>query len=263
MKIKSTIAFICFISVWCLQTIADTSRVTALLEALEKTVPAAYRDPGALVEKSNWSKEPDFRELQSLIARDWASHAPAISTVAPSNNAKTIYYKAAQVLDRSTYLKLIMATSDRMAAGELHPMQFKWVVYPQSKHLREIWHEDPPSIELKKVAARVREVMAGDPSTVRFMNEVISGQVAANHRDFHPEANPLPKPRPTQAAPSDSTSTAIPPPAPASAAPAVATTRTPAEPPAAQATDPLWMIVAAIAVLAGMVLVLRHKKPKP
>jgi hypothetical protein len=255
MRIKTVIAFIGFFSMWCIQAVADTSRVSALLEALEKTVPAAYRDPVALVEKDDWSKEPDFRELQSLIVTDWATHAAAISTIAPSNNAKTIYFKAAQVLDRSTYLKFILVTSDRMAAKELHPMQFKWVVSPYEKHLRNMWVEDPPSDELKKVAARVREVMADDPGMVRFMNDVIRGEVAANNRDSDPVADPS-EARKAQLRQSIGTA-----PAPAPAPTAVNPASARAAPLPAKSSNLAWCIVGLIILVSGAVFLVRKKTP--
>lgn len=254
MKIKSTVALICCISVWCVHAAGDTARVTALLEALEKTVPEDYRDPGALVEKDDWSKEPDFRELQALIARDWATHVPAISTLAPSNNAKTIYFKAAQVLNQKQYLKLLVATADHAEAGEIHPMQFRWIVSPYEKHLRKMWEEDPPSEELKIAAARVREVVGADSNMGKLMTRIIAGEMRASLRNDDSDANPLPK-LPTQAAPSTST----PPPA---APPLVVKVSPPVAQPPANSSNPLWWIAGAIAALVAVVVVVRRKKSK-
>lgn len=238
---------------------SDIERTQELITSIENAIPARLRDPIGLVENESWTRHPDFKKLQGLIAQDWEKQAAAISTIAPSDNAKTIYYKAAQVLDRGTYLEFIMATSDRMAASELHPMQFKWVVFPHQKHLRNIWVEDPPSDQLKKVAARVREVMTDDLGMVRFMNEVISGQVAANNRDFHPDTAPLPKPTPPQAAPSTPTLT---PPSDTSPPPVVQVPA-PVAPASAKSFNPLWWITGAVATLVAVGLALRRKKFKP
>jgi len=209
------------------------------------------------MENEKWSQTPSFKKLQEMIAQDWEKHAPAISTIAPSDSAKTIYFKAAQVLDRDTYLKLIMVTSDRMAAGELHPMQFKWVVYPQSKHLREMWHKGPSGAELKKVAARVREVMANDPNTVRFMDKVISGEVAENNHDSDPAADPS-EARKAQLRQSINTASA-PTPAPTTA---VNPASAPAAPLPEKSSNVVWWIVGLLILAAGVVFVERNKKPK-
>lgn len=97
--------------------------------------------------------------------------------------------------------------------------------------------------------------MADDPGMVRFMTEVISGQVAANNRNFHPDADPLPKPAATQAPPSIST----PPPV---APPSVFKVSAPVAPLPAKSSNPLWWIVGTVAAFAAVVLVVRRKKPK-
>ncbi len=235
---------------------AENAQVQELLTSLENAMPAPSRDPISIVENNNWTQHPDFKKLQALIASDWENHAAQISRIAPGYNAKTIYYKAAQVLDRDTYLKFILATCDRMAANELHPMQFKWVVFPQSKNLREIWHEDPPSAELKKVATRVREVTANEPSMVSFMNDVISGKVAANNRDFHPDAEPS-EVRKAQLRRSINTAS-MPTLAPAVVNPASAT----AAPSPVKSSNAVWWIAGSIILAVGVVFVMRKKKPK-
>ena len=175
-------------------------------------------------------------------------------TLAPNDNAKTIYYKAAQVLDRDTYLKLITITFDRMAAKELHPLQFKWIVFPYAKNLRTIWVEDPPSDELKNVASRVREVMADDSGTVRFMNDVIRGDVAAINRDFHPDEEPS-EVRKAQLRRSINTATT-----PTSTA--VNPASSPAAPPPEKSSNFIWWIVGLVILVGGAVFVARKKKPK-
>jgi hypothetical protein len=230
------------------------------LAAAENALPMRARDPGVVIERPTDSlmELPGFKELRAEIPEHWRDHIANLTTVAPTPVAQTIYFKAAQVLSQYDYLQLLVATCERAKAGEIHPMQFRWIVSPYEKHLRKMWEENPPSEELKLAAARVREVIGADSNMGKLMTRIIAGEMAASLRDFHPDANPLSKPASTQAAPSAPEATrASPSVAPA---PAVVAAPAPAAPPPAKSLNPLWWIAGAIILAGGAAFVARKKK---
>jgi hypothetical protein len=229
---------------------SDAKETSRLLSKIEQSLPERYRDPAAIVERrvESWMTVDGFSELRSSIQNDWESHIGNIREIAPTQNAQAIYFKAAEVLNKNNYYKLILSAADEAALGNVELTEFRWIVFPIEKHLRDMWTEDPPSAELKAVAARVREVMGADSGVGKFMTQVIAGEIAASNRGFAPDTKPL---RP-----------AFKPPTPQAVNPSLALPPAVPVAPQPQRVNRTWWIVGAIAALAALVVVARRKKSR-
>ena len=123
----------------------------------------------------------------------------SIEKIAPSDNAKAIFFKAAQILPRKDYIDFLGVSCDLAKEGKLSKQQLKWALFPSEKHLREMWGVPEPSRELRVVAERGKIVFSDDPRMLEFFDGVISGKVAASAKKFHERYDgPSPEKRPVR-----------------------------------------------------------------
>lgn len=152
-----------------------------LLSKTENALPERARYLGAIVERRSSSmakKIESFNLLQQNFKQTWAEDLNSIETVAPSDNTKAIFFKAAEILSRKDYADFLMMTCRLVKSGEISKQQLKWGLFPAEKHLREMWIENPPNNSLKDLAYQASLIFADDKGMKDFLDGVISGQVA-------------------------------------------------------------------------------------
>jgi hypothetical protein len=155
---------------------SDTSQ---LLLKTENAIPERARYLGAIVERRSSTmaqKIESFDLLQKNFKETWKDDLNAIETVAPTDNTKAIFYKAAQILPLRDYITFLTLTCRQVEAGKISKQQLKWALFPFEKHLREMWTENPPSAELKELALRASFVLKDDKGMKDFLEKVISRQ---------------------------------------------------------------------------------------
>jgi hypothetical protein len=205
-----------------------------------------YRYPDAVVEMRELPKSDAQSELGEMLS---LTSFDKLDLNALNETQKSILFKAAQKLHAKQYMQLLNRAYDLTKNDMISRQQYKWALFPSSKHLRNMWTEVPPSEELKGIALKAREIMGPDSDIGQFMTRVIIGEIASSSRGFDPEAKP-------------SRAAITPPPGVINANP------TPAPPlpdPTAsphQSMNPVWWFVGAIATLCALVLVVRRKKNK-
>lgn len=152
-----------------------------LLSKTENALPERARYLGAIAERRSSSmarKIESFDLLQQNFNKTWVEDLRSIETVAPSDNAKAIFFKAAQILSRKDYIDFLMMTCRLVENGKISKQQLKWGLFPAEKHLREMWIENPPSGSLKNLASEASLIFADDKGMRDFLDKVVSGQVA-------------------------------------------------------------------------------------
>ena len=155
-----------------------------LLSKTENALPERARHLDAIAERrasSMAKKIESFNLLQQNFKKTWAVDLNSIETVAPSDNTKAIFFKAAQILSREDYIDFLMVTCRFVEGGKISKQQLKWGLFPAEKHLREMWIENPPSLSLKELAHRAGLILANDDGMKRFLDGVISGEVAIDN----------------------------------------------------------------------------------
>lgn len=157
------------------------SETTTLLNEIEAAFPEDYRNAVSIVERRSSAmaqKIESFGLLQKNFEKAWTEDLRSIDTVAPSDNTKAIFFKAAQILPRKDYIDFLMITCQLVEDGEVSKQQLKWGLFPSEKHLREMWIENPPSVPLKDLAHQAGLIFADDGGMKDFLDKVVSGQVA-------------------------------------------------------------------------------------
>lgn len=152
-----------------------------LLSKTENALPERARYLGAIAERRSSSmarKIESFDLLQQNFKKTWVEDLRSIDTVAPSDNTKAIFFKAAQILPRKDYIDFLMMTCQFVENGKISKQQLKWGLFPAEKHLREMWIENPPSAPLKDLAHQASLIFADDKNMKGFLDKVVSGQVA-------------------------------------------------------------------------------------
>lgn len=151
-----------------------------LLSKTENAFPEHSRYLGAIAERRSSSmakKIESFDLLQKNFKKTWKEDLNSIETVAPSDNTKAIFFKAAQILSREDYRNFLMATCPLVESGKISKQQLKWGLFPAEKHLREMWIENPPSSSLKDLACQASLIFADDEGMKVFLDRVFSGQL--------------------------------------------------------------------------------------
>lgn len=151
-----------------------------LLSKTENALPERVRYLGAIAERrasSMAQKIESFDLLQQGFKKTWAEDLNSIETVAPSDNTKAIFFKAAQILSQEDYRNFLMATCPLVESGKISKEQLKWGLFPGEKHLREMWIENPPSSSLKDLAYQASLIFADDEGMKVFLDRVFSGQL--------------------------------------------------------------------------------------
>ena len=158
-----------------------SSETFELLSKTENALPERARYLGAIAERRSSSmakKIESFDLLQKNFEKAWTEDLRSIDTVAPSDNKKAIFFKAAQILPRKDYIDFLMMTCQLVDNGKISKQQLKWGLFPSEKHLREMWIENPPSAPLKDLAHQASLIFADDQGMKDFLEKVVSGQVA-------------------------------------------------------------------------------------
>lgn len=157
------------------------SETAILLNKIEAAFPEDYRNAVSIVERRSSAmaqKIESFDLLQKNFEKAWTEDLRSIDTVAPSDNTKAIFFKAAQILPRKDYINFLMTTCQLVQNGKISKQQLKWGLFPSEKHLREMWIENPPSVPLKDLAHQASLIFADDEGMKDFLDKVVSGQVA-------------------------------------------------------------------------------------
>lgn len=172
---------------------------TELLKRTEDALSERSRNPVAIVEKRDDTlvKIEGFDLLQSHFRENWRHDLNSLDTVAPTDTAKAIFFKAAQILPAKEYSDFLLVSSDLAVRGKLSKQQFGWAVTPSTKHLRGMW-QAAPSQTLRDVAEQARIVFAGEPQ-MAFFDGVLSGKAVADAKQFREHYyGPSPAPRPAR-----------------------------------------------------------------
>jgi hypothetical protein len=193
-KTLELILILCFSEI----SIAATNTAKLLIE-IEAAISEKYRDPSSIVEKHNQSllKIESFDSLQSNFRYTWQEDMTSFETVAPTDAAKAIFFKAAQNLSRKDYANFLLVTVDLATTGQISKQQFHWAFRPFTKHLIGLWDESP-SETLLDVAARSKVVYADNPVMLKFCDGILMGVVAAEAKASDERYyGPQPKSHPT------------------------------------------------------------------
>ena len=162
-------------------SLADAKDVLSdLLAETIQQLPEHLRSPEAIVEKrvSSLARFDSFSKIEVLVNSSWERDLPKIAEFAGSESEKIIYFKAAQKLSRRDYIRFLTAATPLVANGSISKQQFKWGAFPEAKHLREMWMENPPGDSLKNLAYQAGLIFPDDKNMKDFFDKVIAGQVA-------------------------------------------------------------------------------------
>ena len=154
--------------------------LSSLLKETIQQLPERARSTESIVERrsTSFSRIESFSKIEILITTSWERDLPEISEFAESESEKAIYFKAAQKLSRRDYLRFMTAAASLVANGSISKQHFKWGIFPEEKHLREMWIENPANGPLKNLAHQASLIFSDDKNMKDFFEKVVSGQLA-------------------------------------------------------------------------------------
>lgn len=155
----------------------DIISVRQLLIEVEKSIPKEWRYPEAIVEMRDFSLRNinSFGQLQDIISNTWGIAVLSIEEIAPNDNEKVIFFKAAEVLPRAEYIQLLKKAADKVDQQTISLQQFKWAIFPSSKHLRDMWEENCIDPEIRLLAEHSKSIFTNDKSMLLFFGNIVSG----------------------------------------------------------------------------------------
>lgn len=148
-------------------------------ERLKETYPSYRLDEVSVIESRNGlEKYEEFRVIQKHIKAHKEECLSCFEGAAQDPVDMALFFKAAEVLPREEYISFVTASADLAESGAISKQQYKWALWPFSKHLRDLWAEDPVSEPLRQLALRAKTVMAEDASFCAFLDRILSRKLA-------------------------------------------------------------------------------------
>jgi hypothetical protein len=134
-----------------------------------------------IVESSmtGFEKNKEFRIIQEYIKAYKEQCVSCFGSTVQDPVEMALFFKAAQVLSLEEYIKFATAAADLVPSEVISKKQYEWVLFPFSKHLRDIWAEDPISKPLQQLALRAKAVMQDDVAFSNFLDEILSRDLAS------------------------------------------------------------------------------------
>jgi hypothetical protein len=146
---------------------------------LKEQYPSYRLDAVDVVEtRGGLEKYEEFRAIQKHINIHKEKCLSCFGGTVQDPVDMALFFKAAEVLSREEYIKFVTAAADLVESGAISKQQYNWALRPFSKHLRDMWAEDPISKPLQQLALRARAVMADDASFCAFVDKVLSRKLA-------------------------------------------------------------------------------------
>ena len=155
----------------------DKQEVRRIIEETERYITKKFVDrygsrfelQSDIIIDNNYllKRSESFKKLKEITKKSWEKIISDIEYVAPTENAKTILFQAAQYLKREEYIKFLLKLIDKTREGVVSYQQFDWATVPYTKHLRYMWADDLYYPELPELVKKVREVFAKDKNKER------------------------------------------------------------------------------------------------
>ncbi len=164
----------------------EGSTVFLLLEKTEMALSKNARNPVSIIERKDdsFKKIESFDLLQSHIVNHWRGDLKVFETIAPNYTRKTIYCKAAQTLSRKEYTEFLLALAELNQEGKLNKQNLNWALRPFTRHLRGYWTEKAPDEMQIRLIERCKVIFADDPILTAFFDNVLSGKVLSDAKEF-------------------------------------------------------------------------------
>ncbi len=177
------IYIVVWISATCLASGSDT---LDLILKTEKSIPQPERHSESIVEMPayNLAKIDSFDKIQKNFSENWRNDLKDLETVAPSENAKVIFLKAAEILPRKQYIEFLMESCELVDRKVLSKQQLKWALFPSDERLSGLWTDKAPSESLKELSIRLKQVYLDEPELLQFFDNVLSGAAAQGAKKY-------------------------------------------------------------------------------
>jgi hypothetical protein len=145
------------------------------LEAIDTLSERAGR-PEAIIERRNFDN-PYFTRIREEIASQRHSVLALLSSKSTNPSIKALVLRLTQTLIAKEYLAFLDELLRAVEVKEIDKIYLDWALFPNEKHLRDLWSKDENQIERKMLAKKLIEFFEGDKHHESFFRNVAQNKV--------------------------------------------------------------------------------------